>query len=279
MTEKINTFIVTHNNYTGLRKTLESIRKHTPPNFYIFLIDQDKEYQQVDDLVDLHIFTNGRNIGFAKGMNTGIRLSDTKYVSLWNDDCECINMKWWDGVMETFNRYSTALGVNPSSPRNPKGSGEEPVNNMGIDYKEEFPEEDYVKMLELGKGYIIDGICMFATVIDKEKLDKIKGVIPGKCWMDEHFYPGGGEDYCLNRRAYMTKNPDNKMGGYRMLGTNLSFVWHWWYSTKRASDGIAGVKHCGSAYSDKFGVDADIYGRKGNELFPMNVIRPLEDCK
>ena len=275
---KEHTFIVVHTNYDGLRKTLESIHEYTPPNYNIILIDQNIEYQKVDDLVDLHIFTNGKNLGYAKSINTGIRLSDTKYVSAWNDDCECINKRWWDGIMETFDRYKTALGVNPSSPRNPKASGEEPINPQ-IEYKDIFTEEDYNFMLkDIGKGHIIDGICMFATILDREKLDKVAGIIPGKCWMDEYFWPGGGEDYDLNRRARMTKNDDNDLSGYRMLGTGLSFVWHWWYSTKRLSDGIAGVKHCGMQWPNKWGMDADIFGAKGNQLIPDNIIRPLEEC-
>lgn len=275
---KINTFVVVHLNYDGLEKTLASIRKNTPPNFNIILIDQNTEYRkEADKYVDLHIFTNGKNLGFAKAMNMGIRLSDTKYVSLWNDDCECINAKWWEGVEETFKRYSTALGVNPSSPRNPRAAGAEPINPF-IEYKEEFTEEEYDRMVaELGKGHVIDGICMFATVIDREKLEKVGGVVPG-CWLDEYFYPGGGEDYDLNRRAYMTRNEDNRLGGYRMLGTGLSFVWHWWYSSRRTSDNVAGVKHCGTAFNDKWGIDSDIYGRKGIQFIPDNKIRDLSEC-
>ncbi len=275
-----------HNNYVGVRKSLESLRKHTPPENLgqVIFIDQSKEYQQVDDLVDLHIFTHGRNLGYAKCFNIGCRLSDAKYVFLLNDDVEFINKRWVDGIVETFERYKdTALAVNPSSPRNPKGSGEEPVNNMGIEYKDEFPESDYDLMLEKGGGHIIDGICMFATVFDRAKLNKTAGVIPG-AWMDEWFWPGGGEDYDLNRRAYLTKNDENKFRGYRCLGTGLSFIWHWWYSTRRQSDGIAGVKHCGNQWVDKWGTDenggnVDLYGKLGRQTVPDNIIRPLEECK
>lgn len=283
---KINTFIIPTLNFQGVIKTLKSIRKHTPPNFNIILIDQHKEYlKEADEFVDLHIYTNGYNLGFAKAMNMGIRLADTKYVSCWNDDAECINKKWWDGVMETFKRYgNTALGVNPGSPRNPKASGAEPVNNMGIDHKEEFSEEDYSSMLEQGKGHIIDGICTFATVFEKEKLDLVKGSIPGQSWFDEYFYPGGGEDYSLNRQAYLTKRKENDFRGYRMLGTSLAYVWHHWYSTVSPKTGKAGVKHCGNQWIEKWGTDengggVDIYGKTGSQIVPMNTIRPLEDCK
>lgn len=266
-------FIVPHLNYDGVRKTLESIRKHTPAENLgkIFFIDQNPEYQKVDDLVDLHIFTNGKNLGYAKSFNTGVRLSNANYVAIWNDDCEVINKRWIEGIDETFKRYGNALCVNPASPRNPRASGDEPINNMGIDYKEEFSEEDYDLMLKGGKGYIIDGICMFATIFNRNKLDQVAGTIPG-VWMDEWFFPGGGEDYDMNRRAYMSKNQDNEFRGYRCLGTNLSFVWHWWYSTKR-DDGVAGVKHCGNQWPDKWGIDADIYGKNGKQIVPNNIIR------
>ena len=276
-------FVIPHLNYSGLKKTLASIRRNTSPENIgsIILIDQNKEYQKVDDLVDLHIYTNGVNLGFAKAVNMGIRLSDAKYVSCWNDDCECINKKWVEGIKETFDRYETALGVNPSSPRNPRASGAEPVDEW--EYKEDFSDEEYDKLVkEHGKGHIIDGICTWATIFDREKLEKVAGVIPGKCWYDEYFYPGGGEDYSLNRQAYMTKNSDNKMRGYRMLGTGLSYVWHWWYKTKK-EDGKEGVKYAGDLWHKKWGImgegNPDIFGRTGKQLVPMNTIRALEDCK
>jgi len=154
---KENTFIIPHLNYGDLRKSLEKLHKHTPPNFYVILVDQNEVYQQVDDLVDVHIRPN-RNLGFAKACNWGIRLSDTPFVTLMNDDVEMLNVKWWDGIIETFKRYDKqALCVNPSSPRNPRASGDIPVNHPGWDYKEEFTEEEYDKMED-------------ATEEDKEEL-------------------------------------------------------------------------------------------------------------
>jgi hypothetical protein len=137
-------------------------------------------------------------------------------------------------------------------------------------------------MIKQGQGHVIDGICMFAPVFDRAKLDKVAGVIPNKCWMDEWFYPGGGEDYSLNRQGYLTKNEENGFRGYRCLGTNLSYIWHWWYSTRRLKDGVAGVKHCGNQWSDKWGTvdggNVDLYGKLGNQIVPMNKIRTLEEC-
>jgi len=258
---------------------LEKLHKHTPPNFYVILVDQNEVYQQVDDLVDVHIRPN-RNLGFAKACNWGIRLSDTPFVTLMNDDVEMLNVKWWDGIIETFKRYDKqALCVNPSSPRNPRASGDIPVNHPGWDYKEEFTEEEYDKMVkEIGKGHIIDGICMWCPVFKREALDKVKGNIPG-VWLDEVFWPGGGEDYDMNRRGYLTKNESNELRGYRCLGTGLSFSFHWWYSTVSPKTGKTGVKDAGTTYYDKWAVHGegmpDIYGRTGKQEIIMNTLREL----
>lgn len=256
--ETINTFVIAHLNNPNLRKTLESIRRNTPPNFRIVLVDQNPVYQDYGDLVDMHI--RAKQLGFAKAMNTGIRMADTKYVSCWNDDCECINPKWWDGIIETFNRYETAVGVNPSSPRNPGSPGGECVDEW--EYKPDFSDEEYDRLVkEHGKGWVIDGICTYATVFDKEKLDKVKGVVPGKAWYDEYFFPGGGEDYDLNRRAYMTS--------MRMLGTGLSYVWHWWYGSNN------GKCNFSYGFNDKWGADATIMGAGGSQEVPMNIVKPI----
>lgn len=260
--EKILTIVVAHYNYKDLRKTLESIRRNTPPIFNIVLVDQNTTYQQVDDLVDIHVYTK-KQLGFAKAMNTGIRLSDTKYVAAWNDDCECINTKWWDGIVETFNRIPNAVGVNPSSPRNPGSPGGDCVEEW--QYSSDMNDEEYDRLVkEHGKGWIIDGICTYATVFDKEKLDNVKGVVKGKSWYDEYFWPGGGEDYDLNRRAYIS--------GYRMLGSGLSYVWHWWYGS---NDGKVNFSY---GFNDKWGDGADILGNNGPQDVPDNIVKKIEDC-
>ena len=267
-------FVIPHLNYKGLRKTLETIGKNTPKENVgkIILIDQNPDsYQQVDDLVDIHIHIE--NQGYARACNLGIRLSDANFVACMNDDVEIIHPKWIEGIIETFNRYSTALCVSPSSPRNPSLPGGPIVNHPGFSYKEEFTEEDYDKMVnKIGQNHIIDGICMFFPIFKRDILEKIKGVIPGKCYFDENFYPGGAEDYCLNRRAYLS--------GYRCLGSGLSFCWHWWGETRHPITGKTGVKF-DKGFNEKYGIwkdgklieEADIYGRTGNKEIPLNTIR------
>lgn len=275
-------FVIPYLNYDGVLKTLRSIREKTPAQNIgkIYFFNQSQEYlKEADEFVDMQIHVK-KNLGFAKIMNLGLRLSDEDYTAVWNDDAECIHPKWVEGVIETFNRYSTALCVNPGSPRNPRASGDTPINAPGFDYKENWSEQEYDKMVqEIGKGHIIDGVCMFATIFNREILDQVWGVLPGKCWFDERFH-SGGEDYDMNRRGYLTKNSGNNNQGYRSLGTGLSYIWHWWYSTKKESTGQPGVKFDGGTFSNKWKGDLpenegpDIYGHKGKQIVPDNIIRP-----
>jgi GT2 family glycosyltransferase len=266
-------FVIPHLNYEGLKTTLKSLREKTPPENInqIILIDQNKERFDYSEWVDIHIIIP--NQGFARAANLGIRLSDTEYVAVWNDDCEAIHPKWIQGIEETFKRYDTALCVNVGSPRNPRASGDIPVNHPGFDYKENFSEEEYDRMVnEIGKGVIYDGITMFAPIFHREKLEQIKGVIPGKCWFDEYFH-SGGEDYDMNRRAYLS--------GFRCLGTTLAYAWHWWYSTSNEK-GEQKVKYDGGLFHNKWGEFdengqlkevPDIYGKVGKKEVPQNKIR------
>jgi len=274
--------VIPHLNCEYLRKCLETLRKHTPENVLkkVILIDQNEKYQEVDDLVDIHVKT--KNLGFARGNNLGIRISQAPYVMVLNDDVIFLNKKWIEGIIETFNRYNKqALGVNPSSPRNPRASGAEPIDHVDFPYKEDLTDEEYDRMVnELGKGHIMDGICTWGTVFNRSKLEQVGSVIPGQCYFNEAFVTGGGEDYFLNYMAYLTKNEDNDFRGYRMLGTGLSFVYHYWYSTKREGETEGKVKYdgnfhklCGLWEGDNMIEAPDIFGQKGIKKIVKNIIR------
>ena len=261
--------VIPHLNYQNVEKSIRTLKEKTPKynlGKIIFINQSGNDYPWTKELVDVHIQIEHQ--GFARANNLGIRLSDADFVACMNDDVEIIHPKWIDGIIETFNRYPNALCVSPASPRNPRASGEEPIDHPSFPHKEEWTEEEYDKLVkEIGKNYIIDGICMFFPIFRREMLEKLPGTIPGKCYFDEYYFPAGGEDYDMNRRAYLS--------GMRCLGTNLSYVYHWWYSTRRIKDGIAGVKHCGSLFNDKWGEGADIYGKTGKQLVPNNIIREL----
>jgi len=255
-------FVVPHLNNKNTEKSLKSLRRNTLPKNVgkVILVDQNPKYKDYGELVDYHIRSD--QLGFAKACNTGIRFSDNDYVMCVNDDVEFLNPLWVGGIEETFKRYNNALGVNPSSPRNPGSPGGECVEEW--EYKEDLTDEEYKTMVkQLGKGTIIDGICTWGTVFDRYKLEMVKGTLVAKGWFDELFFPGGGEDYDLNRRAYLS--------GYRMLGTGLSYCWHWWYQSNK--DNCNWNNQFKEKWKTEDCDEPDIFGNKGLKEVPENIIK------
>jgi len=145
---------------------------------------------------------------------------DPSFITTCNDDVEFINKRWWEGIIETFNKVETAVCVNPSCPKLPAWSmgTEEDVDLFP--YEEDYTEEDYDSMLvhpEWGGEKVIDGICMWCTVFRTEAFEWVG-------YFDERFYPGAGEDYDYLGRSYKE--------GFRCVGTSRSWVYHHWGVSK-----------------------------------------------
>ncbi len=251
--------VIPHLNYPDFQEGIDSLRRNSPEGLInkIIFINQSKSHNVFN--VDIEVKCD--NLGFAKAMNTGLRLSDAPYVWCVNDDVVVLNKNWWQGIEETFNQYSTAMCVSPSSVCDPDGVGGTVVM-QGFEYKPDYGDEEYNKLVN---NSVIDGICMWGPVFKKELLDKVSGTVPGKAWFDESFRYGGGEDYDLNRRGYLS--------GLRSVGTGKSYVWHHWHKTKHPVSGQTGAKDDSATWLTKWGADVDLYGNSGNKVIPMNVVR------
>lgn len=235
----INTFVVPFIRNDYIQGFLKSLYEFTDPEtFRVIVIDQSPKgvYEEIKDKVHLYI-RPFRNLGFGKAMNTGIRLATTEFVSCYNDDVEFINNKWWDGIMETFeNIGDSCFAVNPMSPKEaawgyggkaPEGrilteDGRGVVwvrDGKPLDLVECRTEEGYQWLLDHNRGWV-DGIALWGPTFRRKIFDEIG-------MFDERFYPGGGEDYDLNARAYDDTWGETKTR-YRMVGTSKSFVYHHW---------------------------------------------------
>lgn len=259
---KQNTFIIPIIQPYYLPRMLETLYKHTEKDsFNVIVIDNsgsDEARTKCEKLTHLWIKPY-RNLGFSKSMNTGIRLTDTKYVTLANDDLEFIDPRWWQGILDTFATDPRIVAVNPMSPKEASwGYGHtadnhdtwEPrkgfyavdektgivpiINGQPFTYKESFTPEEYDGLLTnhpiWSKDSMCDAIAMWCTVFRTEDL---LGKNPRVGLLDERFYPGSGEDYDMNARAYSCAWPDDRSEcdsdkHYRMVGTARSWVWHHW---------------------------------------------------
>ena len=284
--EVINTFVCPHLNNPGIIRCIETLYKYTPDNFRLIVIDQSDgktDFSSVKDKIHLYIKAY-RNLGFAKAANYGIRLADTKYVTILNDDVEFLNMKWWPAIESVFERFTNAVAVNPSSMRRLNGVGH-PTDYPGFPYKEEYTDAEYEAMVDecskVGEeirrpaGIHIDGITSWCVTFDREEILKI-GLF------DETFYPGGGEDYDFMNRCYHYLKAGKVTRG-RWLGTSLSVAWHWWLTTKKTHDISKNFLDASQIYKDKWGTEEHPnpypmgnQGKKIEELGrPEFVIKPL----
>lgn len=241
---KINTFVIPILRDDLYQRCLETLYKNTPDNFYVYLIDQTLtgiDPNLRDTFKNLMIIRTPKtdthkhgNLGFAKATNTGIKLVQTKYVTMCNDDVEFIHPKWWEAVEETFALVEEQtpdrppLIVNPSSIKLPDWSVGLPSGQHHdvIEYKEKYTDEDWRFLTEeshyvnehltLQPGSVIDGITLYCSVARMDRLLDV-GLL------DERYYSGGAEDYDYCCRA--------SMKGYRSVGTTKSWVYHHWSST------------------------------------------------
>ncbi len=305
---KLNTFIIPIIRPDFIGKMLETLYKYTPDNFYVFVIDQtttDEAYLKYKNKTHMWIRPY-RNLGFSKAMNTGILLSQTPYITLANDDLEFMNIRWWQGIVDTFDQDKNIAAVNPMSPKEGSWGYGLRADNMdtwqpnekyvtdetklavypkkpdgsGLLYKETFSEEDYNFLLNEHPGWspnsVCDAIAMWCTVFKRSSLEEL-GLL------EEKFYPGGGEDYDMNCRAYSCGYPIKRdvcdpESHRRMVGTTKSWVWHHWGQSK---DTISANDPGNSLFAtrDRWNANEELWGDKfdvwGHENLPDGSKKPL----
>jgi len=179
--KKVNTIIIpVLNNYAGLYRLLETLKKYTDPNYYVIVIHNGNYLKK--DKVDLEWIKKAklmvdlwidpyRNLGFGKAMNLGIKLAQTEYVTCANDDVEILYRGWWEEVMQVFKEDEKCMGFNPHSPCNKRHTGDRYIQ---YDYKNEYTALDIKKMKEIfhaEREYI--GCCTFFTIFKKKLFDEI----------------------------------------------------------------------------------------------------------
>jgi GT2 family glycosyltransferase len=222
METKLTIVIPTLNNYKGLLRLLETLEKYTPPIYRVIVIHNGHTLDSPNkDLIDkikpkVHLWIDTyRNLGFAKSMNTGIRLTNTEYVLCANDDVELMYDSWWQEVEALFASDPELGGFNPHSPCNKMHTGD---RMLQYPYKAEYTPEDIenIKKIFLGQAWYV-GCCTYFTIFRKKMFDDV-GLY------DESFGIGSGEDYDLCVRA--------ARGKWKVAGGSKVIVWHWWGDTK-----------------------------------------------
>ena len=82
---------------------------------------EDELYGLCDVVIRPHV-----NYGFAQSASIMMRIAPTPYISIVNDDVEFCYEGWFDGILETFEKFPAAAAVNPQSPKEPGWGWGEP---------------------------------------------------------------------------------------------------------------------------------------------------------
>ena len=191
-------------------------------------------WQYIQDKVHLYLHPI-RNLGYAKASNEGIIHGlhwNTPYICIANDDIEIMDKRWIDGIYQTFGMHKEIIGVVPMCPRVAGWGYGVNYNPEVLPYKEEYTPADYDYLLAGDfsnvpnlpknmptnqKGNLVDGAAFIMPYFKREALLEL-GLL------DEHFFPGSGEDYDMLARVYSHD--------YRLVSTAYSWVWHHWSRAK-----------------------------------------------
>ncbi len=228
MSEIVNTFVFPIIRRDYVLDALDSLKAHTPANYKVIVVNQaqyDAGFERaLWERADLVVRTKV-NYGFSQAANIGTRLATTEWATICNDDVVFWNSEWWDGIMETFERFETALGVCAMSPKEPGwGYGEEGYRiHATLEECQDLPRSTAQRLKEEWNGAVVDGFAAWCVTLKREPWVELG-------MFDERFFPGGGEDYDCLARAYQA--------GYRMLATSFSWVWHHWGQSKDEPDGF-----------------------------------------
>lgn len=214
MQPECSVVILTYNNPEGAIDLVSDFyRLHDMTKFRLISVDQTEEgiTFKPEEPVHLHVRTY-RNLGFSKGMNTGIKLVQTPLMLLANDDVRLLNRKWYEEARADLEPQDV-LATNPFPALRTwdkhgnvvwlwdlidDKTGERDTRFDFVKDKpfEEYTEEDYEKLHEIyGKGSG-PGTAMFFTLM-KTNARHYVGLL------DEAFW-NNGEDYDWNRRCFLT---------------------------------------------------------------------------
>lgn len=228
--KEITTFIFPIVGRRFIFDALTTLEEHTPYPHFTIVVDQtrpDLEFEtRLRGMVDLWIKPK-HNLGFAEASNLGIRLAPTPFITVMNDDVVFLPNPypngWFQGILQTFQKYTTAAAVGPMSPREPGWGYGKPGYIEHLSFEESQDVENIGRLIKEKKGQMIDGITCWGPTFRADYLARI-GLF------DERYFPGAGEDYDWCGRCYLR--------GYRALATSLAWVYHHWGQSKDEPDGL-----------------------------------------
>ncbi|WP_052675737.1 glycosyltransferase family 2 protein [Paenibacillus sp. IHBB 10380] len=212
---KTSIVILTYNQLHMTIHCLESIRRNTPEDYEIIVIDNgstDETVTYMKTQTDVILHENTENLGFGKGCNQGIECASGDQILFLNNDT-IVTKHWLENMLDALYSHERVGMVGPVTNYS---SGHQiipvPYTELsGIDaFAESYCKENAGKHLEVRR---LIGFCLLAK---RSVLDEIG-------WFDEQFGLGNYEDDDLCLRAIRK--------GYSLLVAQDSFIHHFGHAT------------------------------------------------
>lgn len=167
ITKKISLVIITYNSNKTIFRLLSSIKAITNLIKEIIIIDNNSLFFDKNKINKIYpkikIIQNKKNVGFAKAVNQGIKISKSNFILLLNPDTYLIN----DSLIKTFYLIfnNNKIGAIGGKILNKKGNNSYSANSkptflIGLfeftNLKKIFPNNKYTNKFWVEKNKIID---------------------------------------------------------------------------------------------------------------------------
>jgi len=211
--KKISVIVLNFNGKDLLKECLTSLREQTYKDFEVILVDNSSTDSSIEyvknNFPEVKILALEKNVGFCKGNNEGIKISQGEYIVLLNNDTK-VDHFWLEEL------YRAILG-NPQvgfcASKIIFCSDQENIDTAGDGYSlcgAPFKRGHLENRDKYNKEEEVFGACAAATIYRKSMLNDI-GLL------DEDFFMGF-EDSDLSFRA--------QLKGYKCLYVPTAIVFH-----------------------------------------------------
>lgn len=259
-THKTSIIILTYNQLEFTKRCIDSIRKNTPEDIEIIVVDNHSTDGTVEYLKSqsaIRTVFNNTNLGFAKGCNQGYEIASGESIVFLNNDT-VVTKNWLRNMLKVLYSDKHVGMVGPVS-NYVSGPQQVPVTYKDLNELDSFAEEITKKNKNLHKLSIrLVGFCLLVkrTVLEKIGL------------FDEIFGLGSFEDDDISLRALQN--------GFKLMITFDSFVHHHGHATYQGNAELTMNWENYPKFVQKWGADLTTSHEDILQLIPLNAKKILD---
>jgi len=217
---KISIVIVTYNGEKYIKELLSSIRNQTYKNYEVIIVDNnswDKTLSIIDQektsFNNFKVIINHKNTHFAKGVNIGVKVSDSELVVILNQDI-ILDNKFLERIVFHYEKYKKREKIGGLVPLVMFMRQKNFINSVGNYISNKgWGSDNFIGCLNVGQLKeikYVNSAPFSAIVLIKNAFDEVGN-------LDEHYGSYYEDtDWCF--RAYM--------GGYKLLFVKDAIAYH-----------------------------------------------------